>query len=113
VYIVIRNYTNAAALADAMAQRQQEVTELMRGVPDFVAYYATRDGEAVTTVTVCDSREGTQESTRRAREWVKQNLPNASIAPPQVTQGETFVHGERPPRERASPRAANALPASR
>ena len=91
MYIVIRKWANAAVLADAMTERQQEVTDLIRGVPGFVAYYATRDGDAVTTVTVCNSAEGAQESTRRAREWVNQNLSDASVMAPDVTEGETFV----------------------
>jgi hypothetical protein len=91
MYIVIRKWANAAVLADAMTERQQEVTDLIRGVPGFVAYYATRDGDAVTTVTVCNSSEGAQESTRRAREWVNQNLSDASVLAPDVTEGETFV----------------------
>jgi heme-degrading monooxygenase HmoA len=91
MHVVIRKWTNAAALADAMQQRQQEVTDLLRGVPGFRAYYATRDGATVTSVTVCDSREGTQESTRRAGEWVRQNLAGAAIAAPEVTEGETFL----------------------
>lgn len=91
MYMVVRTWTNAAALADAMQQRQQEVTDIIRSVPGFVAYYATRDGDTVTSVTVCDSREGTQESTRRAGAWVKQNLGGAAITAPQVAEGETFV----------------------
>jgi len=42
-------------------------------------------------VTVCETQAGTQESTRRASDWVKQNLTGASIAAPQITEGETFV----------------------
>jgi len=91
MYLVVRTWTNAGALADAMQQRTQEVTELIRGVPGFRAYYATRNGDTVTTVTVCDSREGTQESTKRAGEWVKQNLTGAAFGAPIVTEGETFV----------------------
>ena len=91
MYVVVRKWANAAALADAMVQRQQEVTDLIRGVPGFVAYYAVRDGDAVTTVSVYRNREGAQESTRLAREWVKQNLHGAAIAAPEVTEGETFI----------------------
>lgn len=91
MHVVVRRWANAAALADAMVQRQQEVTDLIRGVPGFVAYYATRDGDAVTTVSVYQSHEGTEESTRLAREWVKQNLPGAAVAAPEVTEGETFI----------------------
>ena len=90
MYVVVRNWTNAGALADAMEQRKQEVTDLISGVPGFVSYYAIRSGDALTTVTVCDNQEGTQESTRRAGEWVKQALPGTSVGAPQITEGETF-----------------------
>jgi hypothetical protein len=91
MYIVVRTWANAGGLADAILQRQQEVTDLISGVPGFVAYYATRAGDTLTTVTVCDSQAGTQESTRRAGEWVKKNVTGASLAPPQIAEGETFV----------------------
>ena len=91
MYIVVRTWANAGALAEAMLQRQQEVTDLIRGVPGFVAYYATRAGDTVTSVTVCESQAGTQESTRLAGEWVKTNLPGAAIGAPQIAEGETFV----------------------
>lgn len=91
MYVVIRTYEQAGALADAMQVRQQEVTDLIRGVPGFVAYYATRLGDSLTTVTVCESRAGTQESTRVAGEWVKRNVTGASIGAPQIAEGETFL----------------------
>ena len=91
MYVVIRRWTNASALADAMQEREQEVTGLIRSVPGFVAYYATREGGTVTTITVCQNREGTQESTRRAREWVQQNLSGATLGTPELTEGETFL----------------------
>lgn len=91
MYIVIRTWTNAGALADAMQQRQQEVTDILSAVPGFVAYYVTRAGETVTSVTVCETQAGTQESTRRAGEWVKHNVTGAAIGAPQITEGETFL----------------------
>ncbi len=91
MYIVVRTWTNAASLADAMQARTQEVTDLLRRVPGFRAYYATRDGDTLTTVTVCDSREGTQESTKRAGEWAKQNITGTALVAPTITEGETFV----------------------
>ncbi len=91
MYIVVRSWSNAAALADAMVARQQEVTDLIKGVPGFVAYYATRSGDSVTSVTVCQSQEGTSESSRLAREWVGKNLGGASISAPQIAEGETFI----------------------
>jgi hypothetical protein len=91
MHVVVRKYANAAALADAMTQRQQEVSDIIGAIPGFVAYYATRDGSAVTSVSVFQTRAGTQESTRRAGEWVKQNLAGAAIGAPEVTEGESFI----------------------
>lgn len=91
MHAVVRRYAGAAALSDAMAQRTQEIEELLRGVPGFVSYYAIRSGDSLATVTVCDNKEGTQESSRRAREWVQQNLSGASAVAPDVTEGEVFI----------------------
>lgn len=91
MYIVVRTWSNAGALADAMQSRQQEVTDLIKGVPGFVSYYATRSGDTLTSVTVCESREGMAASTRLAGEWVKKNVSGAAIGAPQVAEGETFI----------------------
>lgn len=91
MYIVVRTWTNAGVLADAMLERQQDVTDIISGVPGFVAYYATRAGDTLTSVTVCDSQAGTEESTRLAGEWVKKNVTGASLGAPQIAEGETFL----------------------
>ena len=91
MYVVVRRWRNAVALADAMTSRGQEVEELLRSVPGFVAYYAVRNGADVTTITACDDRAGTQESTRLAGEWVKQNMSGSPPAAPEITEGETFL----------------------
>ena len=93
MYAVVRRYTNEGQLADALVQRQQEVEELLRGVPGFRAYYALRANDGtVATITVCDDQAGTSESTRRAAEWVRQNMSGAAITPPEVSEGETFLN---------------------
>lgn len=58
MYVVVRSYTGASALVDAMTKREPEVRELISTVPGFRAYYAARTGggDAVTTVTVCDDK---------------------------------------------------------
>ena len=92
MHAVVRRYTGASALNDLLAQRSQEVEQLLRGVPGFVAYYAIRGGDGLATVTVCDDQAGTQESSRRAAAWVKEHVPaSANLSAPQVTEGETIL----------------------
>ncbi|MBA2596492.1 MAG: hypothetical protein H0V00_07690 [Chloroflexia bacterium] len=95
MHAVVRRYTGASALNDLLAQRSQEVEQLLRGVPGFVAYYAIRGGDGLATVTVCDDQAGTQESSRRAAEWVSQNFTGGSIGAPEITEGETFIQFSR------------------
>jgi hypothetical protein len=75
--------------------RSQDVEQLLRDVPGFVAYYAIRDGDELATVTVCEDQAGTHESSRRAAEWVRQNLTGGTAAAPEITEGEAFIHFSR------------------
>lgn len=91
MYAVTRTYTGASALINALEQRHAEVERLISTVPGFVSYYAFRSGDGMVSVSVYDDKAGTEESTRRAREWVRENLPGAKMAAPQVNGGEVFL----------------------
>jgi hypothetical protein len=91
MYAVIRRYEQADALGKAMLEHEQEVNDLISSVPGFVAYYAVNEDGVLATVTVCQDKTGTDESTRRAAEWVRTNLAGTSIAPPVVTSGSVFL----------------------
>ena len=90
MYATVRRYSNAKALSDAMAARSAEVKQIISAVPGFIAYYATRDGDTMTSVTVCSDSKGTDESTRQAAAWVKENVKTAMGAP-QISAGEVFI----------------------
>ena len=95
MHAVIRRYRGAAALNDILASRSHEVADVIGGVPGFVAYYAVRAGDELATITVCDDQAGTQESSRRAAEWVKQNAAGSGAGAPEVFAGEVFLeHGK-------------------
>ena len=47
---------------------------LISGVRGFVSYAAVRSGDGGMTVTVCQDKAGTDESSRRAAGWVKENV---------------------------------------
>jgi hypothetical protein len=41
-------------------------------------------------VTVCQEKTGTDESSRRVAEWVKENF-STTVDPPTITEGSTFL----------------------
>jgi len=93
MYAVVRSYSGngASELFDQLEQRNEEVEDLIGGVPGFVSYTACRSGEGGLTVTVCQDKAGTDESSRRAAEWVKENI-GATVDPPVITEGSTVAH---------------------
>ena len=94
MYAVIRRYTGASKLIAEMERRHQDVKKEISGVQGFESYYAVRNGDHLTAITICKTKAGTTESTRRAAEWVKRNLPKASIGAPQVVEGDVFLQFE-------------------
>jgi hypothetical protein len=104
MYVVIRRYSGegASELFDLLAQREEDVKKLISGVPGFVSYVAFRaeDGgedwgpgpgaSSGMTVTVCQDKAGADESTRRAAEWVEENI-SASVRRLHVTEGSTVL----------------------
>ena len=54
VYVVVRSYSGQGAsdLFDLLGQREQDVKNLISGVPGFVSYAAFRSGDGGMTVTV-------------------------------------------------------------
>ena len=93
MYVVVRSYSEqgASALFDLLGEREDDVKTLIGGVPGFVSYAAFRSGDGGMTVTICQDKAGTDESSRRAAEWVKENV-SADVSPPAITEGDTVLH---------------------
>jgi hypothetical protein len=93
MYVVVRSYSEqgASALFDVLSQREEDVKALIGGVPGFVSYTAFRSGGGGMTVTVCEDKAGTDQSSRRAAEWVKENI-STTVDPPAITEGSTVLY---------------------
>lgn len=91
---VIRSYSGPGAkqLFDLIIERKDDVEELIRGVPGFVSYTVIQTGDGGATVTVCRDKTGTDESIRRARDWVAANGAAFGVAPPAMTEGGAEIH---------------------
>ena len=94
MYATVRHYESAKALADAMAAAPHEVNDAISAIPGFISYISTRNGDSVTSITICENKEACEESTRVAREWVKGHV-TTPISAPVVSEGEAFIHFSR------------------
>jgi len=89
-FVVVRNFKDSAKLIDALEQRRDDVENLIRGVPGFIAYNLVRSESGGFSVSVYQDRAGAEESIRAAREYLQQNLPEVSV-PPEVIQGQAVI----------------------
>ena len=92
MYVVGRSYSGqgASELFNLLGQREEDVKELISGVPGFARYAAFRSGDGGMTVTICEDKEGTDESSKRAAGWVKENV-TGTVDPPTITEGSTVL----------------------
>ena len=93
MYVVVRSYSGqgASELFDLIEQSDKEIRELITGVPGFVTYAAFRSGDGGTTVTVCQEKAGTDESSNRAAAWIKENASGTAVSPPEIKEGSTVL----------------------
>jgi hypothetical protein len=91
--VVITSYSGQGAsdLFDALAEREDDVKSIISTVPGFISYSAFRNDGGGQTVTVCQDKAGTDESSWRAAEWVRENV-SVTVDPPTVSEGGTVLH---------------------
>ena len=95
MYAAIRKYQ--VSDVDALVKKvEDEFVETVKTVDGFVGYYVIdgADGTA-TSVTVGETEEAVEESTRRAADWVSESAADVIEAPPDVSAGEVRVRVER------------------
>jgi heme-degrading monooxygenase HmoA len=91
MYAVIRHHKGNAQLFDELARRTDEVEQLIREVPGFVSYCLVRASDGGFSVSVFEDRTGTEESSRRAADFIRQNTPQVAGSPPEVIEGEAIL----------------------
>ena len=64
---------------------------MIRGVSGFVSYCLVRTADGGFSVSVFVDRAGTEESNRRAADWIRQNAPQVAGSPPEVIEGEAIL----------------------
>ncbi|MEA2376690.1 MAG: hypothetical protein QOD13_597 [Thermoleophilaceae bacterium] len=92
MYATVRNYAGPERFAEELVNRQDEVKGLIQGISGFRAYYLVKtDQGGAVSVSVYDDQAGAEESTQQAGEWVRTNLSDLNVSPPQVSSGEVVI----------------------
>jgi hypothetical protein len=79
-----------------VAKVEAEFVDKVRTVEGFVGYYVIDGGDGTaTSVTVGETAEAVEESTRRAADWVRESASDVVGGAPVVTAGEVRVRVER------------------
>jgi hypothetical protein len=69
-------------LMDLLEGRKSEVEGIIRPVKGFVSYSLIRTADGGASVTVCEDKAGTDESSRIARDWISKNASDLGVSPP-------------------------------
>jgi hypothetical protein len=93
MHAVVRSYSggNASMVFDLVERDADDVRKLIGDVPGFMSYTAIRTADGGVTVTVCEDKTGTDESSKRAAGFIKERS-DAMIDPPMITEGDTSLY---------------------
>lgn len=91
MHAVLRSYPGNPELADALAARADEVKAAISGVPGVRAYYLVRTADGTVSITVADDAAGTEASNATAASWLRENMPDLAVSPPQTSAGEVVM----------------------
>jgi hypothetical protein len=98
MYAVIRRFNIYEGTTNKIIQRVNEgflpMISKMRG---FVSYHLIDGGDGIiSSMSVFEDRQGAEEFTHVANEWVRKNLANVIKTAPVILTGVVAAHGERP-----------------
>jgi heme-degrading monooxygenase HmoA len=92
MHAVLRSYSGNPELADALAARADEVRAAISDVPGVRGYYLIRTADGTVAVTVADDAAGTEASNATAASWLRENMPDLAVGPPQTSSGEVVIN---------------------
>jgi len=93
-YLVIRQYQLAPGrtMEELATVVESGFIPIVKQVPGFQEYVLVETGEGVLSISVFADQAGAEESTRRAADWIQQNLTGFYTGPPTVTTGSVWLH---------------------
>jgi hypothetical protein len=93
-YLAARQYQLAPGhtMEELAAVVESGFLPIIRQVPGFLEYFLVETDEGVLSISTFTDQAGAEESTRRAADWVQQNLTGFFAGPPTVTIGSVWLH---------------------
>ena len=87
---VLRHYTVDAKNVNEIVRRvAAEGLTFLKAIPGFVSWGLMDTGHGhMVTYSVYEGKTGTDESTKKAAAWIKENIASLVPSPPQVIEGE-------------------------
>ena len=99
MHTTVRIYHGSPGLAQRIGDQRESLEKLFRAVPGFAGYRLVETADGLVSVTICETKEGCEESSKRAAAWVQEHFPNEKIAPPTIIGGTSLVSfGAKPAR---------------
>ncbi|WP_202051919.1 hypothetical protein [Candidatus Methylomicrobium oryzae] len=93
MYATVRRYEGVTNPSEAGLRVSEDFVPVISQIPGFVAYYwVDAGGSVMISTSVFQDKAGAEESSRKAVDWVRQNLASLLPNPPQVTSGEVVAH---------------------
>ena len=94
MYSVLRTYSEKGAneLLDFLEKKKHYVESVLRTVQGFVSYTLVRSDTGGFTVTVCRDKAGTDESKKKAMDWIAKNAADIGAPAPIISEGRVILH---------------------
>jgi hypothetical protein len=103
MFVTIRRYSpkngaiNKASLELLRRQLRDEFVPSLRKIPGFSGYYVLNVGyRELVTLSMCESREGSVESSRCSAEYTLRNPLVYELGRPEVIEGEVLASSQTP-----------------
>jgi len=96
MHATVRQYEGVENPADLIRELQVSFLPLMKSIPGIIDYYFVDVGEAggrMVSMSVFETEVGTEESNKRAADWVRDH-PNLIPTAKSVEAGEVVLRGE-------------------
>jgi hypothetical protein len=99
MFATIRRYTpkknvTGQTLSDFKRRIEEKFVPSLQDVRGFHAYYVVTAGKELLSISICEDKTGTTESTRRAADFVKGDPLKDDLGSPEVIEGEVLVTKE-------------------